>query len=233
MRPAYAYDLLLSLPLFQGMGKSEMFEITEKIKLDFRRQPKGHYFARQDEICKSLRYVVSGDVCVRTASTHNDFTLSEWVHAPLVLQPERLFGWSPSYSRSFVAASTIHTLEIDKAAVRDILMLYPTFRLNYMNIACTPIHRAETRQWQPVARTFSGRLVQLVSSRCYYPAGRKELHVDRSTLAESLHANTRSFSTILREMEKVGWLELYRERIVIPKFEVLLQAEPSQLLTIG
>lgn len=225
MKQPYVFERLLELPLFQGLSRSEIYALAEKVKMDFRRQPKGHCFARQDEACTSLRFVLNGEVCVVNSSMGQAMKLSEWLSAPMVLQPECLFGWTQRYTRSFYAASTLQTLVIDKAAVRDLLFLYPAFRINFLNIISTRAQQAEQRLWHITDNSLRQRLLQFVTSRCLYPAGKKEISVNRNTLAERLQVTPRNLSAVLREMQAAGWMELHRERIVIPQLERLLQGD--------
>ena len=57
-----------------------------------------------------------------------------------------------------------------------------------------------------------------------HPAGRKELRISMSELAQELQISRPRVSLMLRSLEVKGELKLGREKIEIPAFERLLQS---------
>ena len=115
------FERLLLLPLFQGIGRSEFQEITGRIRMGFQKIPRGAVIASQDSVCDALYFVLGGEVAAQKTSDDRSYSLIEWFAQPMVIQPDRLFGMRPRYSRTFMATTTLQLLRVDKAAVRDIL----------------------------------------------------------------------------------------------------------------
>lgn len=224
MKQTYLYDRLMNLPLFQGIGRSDFYEMVERIRLGFRRQPKGYFYVRQDETCNSLRFIMDGEVCVHQESLEHNFTLSEWLSFPMVIQPECLFGLSTRYTRSFQAVSMLQTLEIDKASVRDVLFLYPTFQINFLNMISTRAQYVSKIQGRLPSDSLYGRFLNLVSERCIHPAGHKEIKIGMNTLSDYLYTSRLGVSKMLNQLANENKIILNREHIIIPKFELLLNS---------
>lgn len=216
------FDRLLLLPLFQGIGRGDFQEIAERVRLGFLKKAKGNVLARQDELCTGLYFVLGGEICASKLSDQNDYALNEWLNMPLVLQPECLFGLSTRYTRTFIAASDVQLLRVEKDVVRDVLFYYPTFRINYLNLLSTRAQLSSRLLWRNVSMDLRSRFVQFLSARCLRPAGRKELQMGMVPLAEELLTTRLKVSRMLNDLADQNLLELHREKIVVPNMERLL-----------
>lgn len=217
------FERLLLLPLFQGIGRSEFQEITGRIRMGFQKIPRGAVIASQDSVCDALYFVLGGEVAAQKTSDDRSYSLIEWFAQPMVIQPDRLFGMRPRYSRTFMATTTLQLLRVDKAAVRDILFYYPTFRINYLNMVSTQVQQARQTLWRTLPDELLPRFVHFLQSRCFRPAGRKELRIKMKKLADELLVPRLRVSTFLNDLSARKYLELYRGRIVVPTLEQLIQ----------
>lgn len=214
---------LLSLPLFQGLSKSEYTEMAERVPLSGRRVAAGTVLIRQDDPCRSLLFVLTGRVSVRCHDDRHTYVLSEELHAPQVLQPDCLFGLNTTYTRTFTADTEVEVMEIEKSMVRDTLFDYPIFRFNYLNLLSHHLQQAHRHRWRSREAALSHRFVRFLADRCYRPAGHKELHIKMTQLAGELHATRLNVSRMLSALQAQGLIQLRRERIVITAFQDLLR----------
>ena len=143
MQNDFFYNRLLRLPLFQGLGKGDFIEIAGRTRLEFQTFPKGSILVKQDELCTGLYFVIDGEVCSSRWSVDKKYELKEWFALPCVLQPESVFGLVTCYTRTFIAASPLQVLRVEKNAVRDILFDYSTFRINYLNFLSSAVQNKE------------------------------------------------------------------------------------------
>ena len=222
MKGENSFDKLLSLPLFQGVGKTDFLEIAERVKLNFQKLGAGKVLVEQDELCTGLYFVLKGEVEVRKVSDQKDAELVEWMNMPLVLQPETMFGLNTRYTRTFKAATPLELLRIEKGLVRDILFNYSTFRINYMNLVCYRVQMANRMLWRNIPNDLEGRFIQYLVAHCLRPAGKKELRIGMVALAERLLSTRLNISKMLNELERNGLVQLNRGRILIPCMEKLL-----------
>lgn len=211
------------LPLFQGMSISDVFQLSERVPLDFRRQPKGYCYASQGEPCNSLRFVLGGELCVSYVSNESDFSVIEYLNGPLVVQPECLFGLVPKYNHTFLAQTTLHTLEVDKSFVRDVMFDFPVFKINYLNYVCS-LSQVQTGKLLGIFgdTELYPRFLHFVLRHCLQHSGLKEIQISMVRLAELLLTTRLKVSKMLHSLENAGKLELNRERIVIFRIENLL-----------
>ncbi len=217
------FGKLLLLPLFQGIGRGEFLEIAERIRIGFHKVSGRQVIVEQDELCTHLVFVLHGDVCVSRESDSHSYCLTEWFQQPMVIQPEALFGLSTRYSRRFSVRHSAEILKVEKAAVRDILFYYPTFRINYLNLVSTQMQQAARQLWRPWPETLPARFTHFMALRCLRPAGQKELTVKMSDLAAELNSPRINVSRMLHGLEERELIELERGRIFVPAMEQLLQ----------
>lgn len=218
------FNRLLLLPLFQGIGRGEFVEIAQSIRIGFQRVHREHVVVRQDELCSCLYFVLHGNVCISRESDDHRYTLTEWQDLPLVVQPEVLFGLSTRYTRTYTVTRSAEIIAVDKAAVRDLLFDYPTFRINYLNLVSTQVQMANRQLWHPLPDSLARRFVFFVAMRSLRPAGRKELRIMRTDLADALLTTSANVSRMLHDLQSADLLVSGRGHISIPVFEKLLAA---------
>ena len=54
------YEILMDLPLFQGVSHSKISELIEKIKFHFLKYLNGEQFIASGDVCSQLRFIISG-----------------------------------------------------------------------------------------------------------------------------------------------------------------------------
>lgn len=219
------FDKLLSLPLFLGIGRDDFMEIVARVRLGFNKKPENTVIVEEGSLCNSLFFIISGGICSVQQSDSRNYSFLEWYEAPMVLQPESLFGLTTRYTKLYRAITPVQYLEVDKRAVSDILFNYPTFRFNYLNQLSMQVQQSKRKLWQKLPESDAGRFVNFVVHRCAYPAGRKEIRISMENLAGELQISRQRVSQMLRALESENLITLGRERIEIPALEKLLQSK--------
>lgn len=217
-----AFDILLRLPLFQGMSRDDLTEVIAHTKLEFVKVQTHHVIAKEGDRCDQLTFILNGNVTVvTTLNTHSSFT--ETLHSPIVLQPERLFGLHQQYTHTFMAATPCQMLIIQKQDIMKLASTYPIFQINLLNILSTKVQKMENRQWMTTPVSLRKRLVNFFVSRCLYPAGEKDFKMRMTDLAHELNCSRLDISKCLNAMQEEQHLILSRGRITIPHLEHLIQ----------
>lgn len=217
--PSGFYDKLLLLPLFQGIGREEFLEIAGRIRIGFQKETAGRAIVRQDEQAQSLYFVLNGELMISRESDDRTYRLDEWMSRPTVIEPEALFGLQTCFSRSYSAAGQVELLKIEKAAVRDLLFDYPTFRINYLNLLSAGVQRSIHALWRSRSLDVSLRFQRFLAARCLRPAGRKILNIRMEQLADELLETRLTVSRMLHRYAEEGVLTIGRGKIEIPLFE--------------
>ncbi len=217
------FEKLLSLPLFQGIGRSEFLEIMKRIRPSFQTFRRGRVLTEQDALCTELIFVVSGQVCVQRESDSHSYVLTEWMDQPFVVQPEALFGLRTRYTRKYTLWSNGEVLKIDKASVRDVLFNYPTFRINYLNLLSMHCQQSAHQLARALPESIDVRFVRFLMARSLRPAGRKELRIKMTQLGRELLVSRLTVSRMLHRLADAGLVEMGRGGIAVKSLDRLIQ----------
>ena len=94
------YDIqsLLQLPLFLGMGRSELADIEQEFPIGDAHTKRGTILASENEACTALVLVARGTVTLSSRSDDRSYEIIETLQAPLLIQPEHIFGIKQRYT---------------------------------------------------------------------------------------------------------------------------------------
>ncbi len=221
MNQEYFYRLI-SLPLFIGLTRDDALNMAGQARFGFRRPKMHERIVREGQECRELIFAIQGNMRFVERAADGSYTLEEYTEAPLVIQPERLFGRNPRYTRDAYAHSEgVQLLYVSKEDVRDILFGYQAFHLNYLNCVCSRQQAIDRRRWMPAEKTLRSRFVGFIQNRCEYPAGHKRIDTGMADLAVHLCASRLYVSQLLHDLQEEGLLSLQRGSIDIPHLEKL------------
>ena len=215
------FATLLGLPLFQGISHREFTDLMGRMRITRRLYPPSTCIVNQDTPCNSIFFILEGQITSSFRNDNGHYTLTEWLNPPIVIQPEMLFGLRTHFSRTFTAVTTVRSLEIEKGAVRDVLLNYEIFRLNLLNYLCNRLQQNERNFWRPLPDETCGRLFRFLHLRCLHPAGKKLLTIHMKNLAGELKVTRLTISKTLNDLNRKRLIILRRGQILIPFFERL------------
>lgn len=219
-------DVLLELPLFQGLGKSVLAPLMEAVPLTPVAYGPGKFILRQDTPCTGLVFLLTGSATRHTVSDNRRYAFQERIAAPCVLQPEVLYGFHSHYTHSFIARSDTQILTVSKKAVNQVFMNQEVFRLNFINLLSTLAYRRQRPVWNDAPAHVEQRIIRFIHRHAQYPAGEKVLNIRMADLAELLNETRIHISKALNAMQHEGLLSLRRKEIRVPALETLLCAYP-------
>lgn len=218
--PLFSNKLLL-VPLFQGFSRLDFIDIVEKIPLDFKTYHANEVVMKQGEVCQSLCILLDGEVNVMTESPEHNYFLTEVFMAPWVMQQESLFGLHNQYAHMVSAKTEVQVVRISKQSVRDLLMQYPAFHMNFYNALSTYTQRLAMMQWHKRSESIEGRFRFFLQRRCLRPIGVKLLRIRMEVLANELGTTRLRVSNMLAEMAARKVLSYSRGIIKINSLEML------------
>lgn len=128
------YDILLQLPLFQGVSRSKISELIEKTKFHFLKYQPEHQIVAAGEECTHIKFLISGSICVEMTNKSGKIRVTETMHAPNVIAPTHMFGRNTTYPADIYAVTETGIMQIDKQSFIQILQTDSIFLINLLNI---------------------------------------------------------------------------------------------------
>lgn len=215
---------LLQTPLFLGMTQYDMQEIVGLMKFGFSKHAEDELIVKEYDECKSLYFLLNGTLAMTTSSADGSYTITEVLHAPQILQPERLFGLKQRFSAEYRAVTPCNMMYLGKSDVQVMFHAYEVFRINLVNAIATLLQRQEEKPWAFVGNSLRSRIYDFMRIHCHYPAGEKHIKIKMVDLARIMNETRLTISHELRRMEEEGLITLSRGMIHVPALERLSNA---------
>lgn len=136
------YEILMSLPLLNGVSRARILEIVGKTKFHFLKYLDGQQIAREGDPCTHIRFVLSGGVRSTITNSDKRFRVAQTLNAPSVISPEFLFGRSPYNPADVVAIGPTGILQIAKSDYLTMLTSDEIFMFNYLNLLSSSSQRS-------------------------------------------------------------------------------------------
>ncbi len=221
------YARLLMLPLFLGMSRNDLQQVAGQTRFDFRKFTRGTLIVKEGDACKSLYFLLGGEISVTTEADNHGFRVEEDLSAPEIFQPECIFGLCQRFTHTYMAKKDCSIMCIDKQEVMKLAEQFEIFRINLLNLISTLSQKQSRRNWKVPPRTLEERIIRFFEAHCVRPAGEKMLYIKMSRIAEELNDSRLDVSRALNTMQDKQLLRLYRGRIHIPALEKLIIQENS------
>ena len=215
------YNRLLELPLFLGIGSSDLAEIVRTTRFGFLKLKPKEILAKENEKSGKLYFLMDGILSVESYADNHSYSIIEEVEKPSAIQPERIFGLMQYYSKTFVAKTKCNILYIDKSGVLNLIKNYLIFRLNFLNMLSSQAQRGSRISWQQQPKDIKEKFIYFIRTHCVYPAGKKILKINMQTLANELHESRLNVSKMLNALNANNVIALTRGQINIALLEKL------------
>lgn len=212
---------LLSLPLFMGMSSSELSALLEEGRISSCAAPKGAVLAKEDAPCQNIIVLASGTLKVVTNADDNSYQMEEILHAPMVVQPERLFGLTQRYTATVTTTTVCHYVSMTKSNLIAAMQSSMSFRINVLNLLSTQAQRSNRQVWHQQNDNIAKRIIRFIKDRSSYPTGTKVLRIKMMTLARELGCSRLEISEALHELEDREWILMRRGAIEVPMLQLL------------
>jgi len=217
------FEKLLMLPLFQGMSSTDLTSVAGKTKFAFHRVAKGKKVVSEGDQCQNLFFLLEGSLQVTSWADDNSYSMVEEMTAPDVIQPERIFGLTQRYSKTFTALTECRLIGISKAEVLRLSEEHMIFQLNLLNIISTQSQRITHQPWRVRPQGIRNKIIRFVETHSMRPAGEKTLYIKMETLATLIAESRLNVSKELNAMHQEGLINITRGIIHIPALEKLMK----------
>ncbi len=128
------YQILMQLPLFQGVSRSKLSELIEKTRFHFLKYEDGETAISRSETCTHFKFLLSGSLRSEMSTYDGKVKLSQTLHAPDVIAPDHIFGRSTHYPANYYAVGPVGLMQVDKATFMSFMQDEPIFLINLLNI---------------------------------------------------------------------------------------------------
>ncbi len=216
------YEKLLLFPLFQGMSRDDLEQVAGHTRLGFSKINAGTTIVADGDDCQQLFFMINGTLRVETMSDDRGYTVVEQLEAPVILQPEVIFGYTQRYTHTYITQTDANFIAIGKDEVLRLSEDFLVFRLNLLNLFATQTQKTVRMLWQHVPDSLENRIVRFFAQHCLYPAGPKVFHILMNRLANELNDSRLDISRALNALQHEGKIVLRRGRVEIPQMERLL-----------
>ncbi|MGN1375099.1 MAG: Crp/Fnr family transcriptional regulator [Prevotella sp.] len=216
------HNRLLELPLFQGMSRNDIDEAISEIKPRPLSYSRNKVIISESDVCDKLFFLLRGTMTSVCFSDDRGYSVSEKLHAPNIIEPERIFGLTQRYTRTYKAAEECDFICISKMDMLYLADKYEIFRLNLLNIICTRSQRLARMVWNVKPQDIRSEITRFIASRCVRPAGEKTIAITMERLASEISESRLNVSRELNAMHKEGIITLRRSEIHVSALEKML-----------
>ena len=173
------YDVLLQLPLFQGLRRDDLTQILDSVKIEFRKAKEPTIIAHQGDDCRQLMYLLNGELICTQKNESCHFELNERLTDTQLIEPYSLFGKCPSYRATYEASPDTTLLLIDKAFILRNLFTYSIIQLNYLNILSCRCQDLQTVINAQKEEGVEMKIKNFIKQRCIQPYGEKWINIKK------------------------------------------------------
>lgn len=128
------YDLMLELPVFQGLSYEQLTTIIEKVPFHFKKYKSNDYLIRNGEQCDEIVFLLSGRVRVLTPSFKDSIIIAEDFEAPHTISFYNLFGRDTTTRSSIYAQGAVGVMSLNKENFLHMISDNKLMLINVLNI---------------------------------------------------------------------------------------------------
>ncbi len=145
------YEILLQLPIFQGLSYAQLTEIIEKIPFSFSRFTPGQDIHGAGELCDKVMFVLSGTVRQTTPTYGGRIQIVQDFQGPYTLSFYNLFGAETHSISDLKALTLVGLMQVEKVHFLQMLQHNRVMLVNVLNMLSTHAQK------QHVAMEFTGQ----------------------------------------------------------------------------
>ncbi len=131
------YDILMQLPVFQGISADQLTEIIEKIPFHFSHCEKDDVILRRGESCDCITFILSGSVRMTSPSFDGRISTVQDFAAPYTMPFYNLFGAETHLHDTVVALEYTGIMQLDKTNFLKVLQSNKILLINVLNMLST------------------------------------------------------------------------------------------------
>lgn len=127
------YDVIMDLPLLQGISREHVSKFLEKTYVEFINSEAGTVLMHAGDTEEALLYVIGGLMELEWKNKAGDITLLFTLGERSLIDASHLFGMTRTMPYTLRARTDVSLLRIDKAQFMAFLDKQPIYLLNFVN----------------------------------------------------------------------------------------------------
>ena len=215
------YEILMGLPLFQGVSHNRISELIEKIKFHFLKYLNNDKILDSGDPCNNLKFLISGSVRLETKNLNKRLKVSQTISAPNVIGAEYLFGRTTNLPYSVSAAPDAGILQIEKADYLTILKSDIVFLFNMLNYLSAHSQKPTEAALSLTSGSGAERFAFWVTSLTYRNSKDIVIEGKQKDFYTMLGVQRSAFINTLEDLKNRGYLDFTTNTITIANQEVL------------
>ena len=223
------YEILMGLPLFQGVSHTKISELIEKIKFHFLKYLDNGVIINANDPCNNLKFLISGEVQIEIMNRNNRIRVLETISAPNVIGVEYLFGRNTIYPYKVTSAPDAGIMQIEKADYLKIIKSDTIFLFNMLNY----LSRNSQTPMEAVLSLTSGsiaeRLAFWITSLTHKGSTDVTVTCKQKDMYTMLGIQRSSYMNTLNELKEAGYLDFTQNEILVTNrdrlFELMSNSE--------
>ena len=230
------FEILMQLPLFQGVSRNKISELIEKTKFHFLKYAPGEPIVRRGEECTHLKFLISGSVRSEMVNKNGKIKISEIIHSPNVLAPNHMFGKNTTYPADLYAVESTGIMQIDKATFIQIMQGESIFLINLLNI----LSRRSQKSLETFLSISSGEMKEKLAFWVLSFSQRKSTDIRFICRQKDLYSffgvQRSVFINALNELKEAGIIDYNSKEIIIldrDRLREILQGEEEDIAEEG
>ncbi len=188
------YEMLMQLPVFQGISEEQLTNIIEKIPFDFSQYEPDSVIMKRGEECNAMTFALSGMVRTYTPTFGGKVMIEQDFQGPFTMPFYNLFGAETHLHDDMKAVTRAGIMRLSKAHFLEVLQQDPILLINVMNMLCTHAQK------QHKAMDFSGETDPLLRLASWILA-----FTENNAVNIVLSADTEDWCKLLQVDEQSFW----------------------------
>ncbi len=128
------FEVLMDLPLFQGISRDKLSGLIEKTPFHFLKFKDGEEVIAANSTCTHVKFVISGEVSVEVPCRNLRVKVVQQLSSPNILGHDYLFGRKTIYPYDVLSHGECGILQISKPDLINILHSDNIFLFNILNM---------------------------------------------------------------------------------------------------
>ena len=207
------FELLMQLPLFQGLSPEALSMLVEKIPFHFLKFQDGATIVEKGDSVTHARFIVSGSVRLSMPFHNLQVVLSQTLSAPQVLGTDWLFGMTTTYPFTVKAQGVCGILQITKSDYVSMLQNDKVLLFNILNYLSLRGQRATTSMLNLQHGTVSERIALLVRSFTTRTSSEVDLTFKQKDLCSLIGTQRNSLLKAVNELDSSGQINFTGNKI--------------------
>ena len=209
------FELLLQLPLFQGLSTEALSALVEKYPFHFLKYHDGDSIVNAGDTVTHARFVVSGNVRLNMPFNNLQVTLSQTLSSPHVLGPDWLFGMTTIHPYSVTAKGECGILQITKSDYVTMLQSDKVLLFNILNYLSLRGQNSATTMLDTQQGSIGERLKLLVKTFTTRTSTDVELTFRQKDFCTLLGTQRNSMQKAMNELMDSGLINFSSNKLEI------------------